>query len=125
MLPIYGGYDPSSLRMLMEGVPTYPRSITVTNDKLGEEFAGVMGKRAALMRGHGITTCGVNVEDAALTAIKLNHLAELNFRAYQLGDPEPIPDEDIAAFGKSKVVKVDTPVWNYYCQRVGEKMVEG
>jgi ribulose-5-phosphate 4-epimerase/fuculose-1-phosphate aldolase len=30
LLPIYGGYDPSSLRLLLEGIPTYPRSVTVT-----------------------------------------------------------------------------------------------
>src|SRR5580700_7092534 len=34
LLPLYGGYDPSSLRLLTEGIPTYPRSITVTNDTL-------------------------------------------------------------------------------------------
>ncbi|MQA64590.1 MAG: class II aldolase/adducin family protein [Alphaproteobacteria bacterium] len=123
LLPIYGGYDPSSLRMLMEGVPTYPRSVTVTNDTLGEEFAQAMGTRACLMRGHGITTCGGDVEDAALTTIKLNHLAEMNFRAYQLGDPEPIPDDDIAAFSKSRTVKDNAPVWTYYCKLVGEDAI--
>ncbi len=60
LLPIYGAYDPSSLRLLVQGIPTYPRSITVSNDELGKEFAEVMGeKRACLMRGHGITTVGL------------------------------------------------------------------
>jgi ribulose-5-phosphate 4-epimerase/fuculose-1-phosphate aldolase len=30
------------------------------------------------MRGHGITTAGAEVEEATLTAIKLNELAEVN-----------------------------------------------
>ncbi len=51
LLPLYGAYDPSSLKLLMEGIPTYPRSITVSNDKLGEEFANSMPGRACLMRG--------------------------------------------------------------------------
>ena len=34
LLPIYGAYDPSSLKLLSEGIPTYPRSITVSNNKL-------------------------------------------------------------------------------------------
>ena len=37
--PLFGAYDPSGLRLLVEGLATYPRSITVSNEKLGEEFA--------------------------------------------------------------------------------------
>ena len=59
LLPIYGAYDPTSIRLLMQGIPEYERSITVSNDELGQEFAGVMGdKPACLMRSHGITTAG-------------------------------------------------------------------
>jgi hypothetical protein len=47
----------------------------------------------------------------------------MNFRAYQLGDPEPIPDDDIAAFSKSKTVKDNAPVWTYYCKLVGEDAI--
>src|SRR6266536_6222630 len=57
LLPLFGAYDPSSLRLLMEGLASYPRSITVSDENLGEEFAGAMGEKpACLMRGHGITT---------------------------------------------------------------------
>jgi len=123
LMPIYGAYDPSSVRLLLEGIPTYPRSITVSNDKLGEEFAGTMRGRACLMRGHGITTCGATVEEATLTAIKLNELAEMNYRAHLLGDPRPISDEDIAHFKAARKGK-DThsaPLWRYYCSLVGEE----
>lgn len=122
--PLYGAYDPSSLRLLVEGIPTYPRSITVSNDTLGEEFAASMGDhRACLMRGHGITTCGGGVEEATITAIKLNELAEMNYRAHLLGDPVPIPAEEIALItgkaGKKRHDKRD-PLWRYYCSLVGE-----
>ena len=57
--PLFGAYDPSGLRLLVEGLATYPRSITVSSEKLGEEFANAMGKKqACLMRGHGITSAG-------------------------------------------------------------------
>ena len=57
--PLFGAYDPSGLRLLVDGLATYPRSITVSNEKLGEEFANAMGKKqACLMRGHGITSAG-------------------------------------------------------------------
>ena len=121
LMPLYGGYDPSSLRLLMEGIPTYPSSVTVTNDTLGEKFAATMKGRACLMKGHGITTVGRDVEDATLTAIKLNHLAEMNYRAHLLGNPEPISAEDMATFAKSKREKDNEPLWRYYCKLVGEK----
>lgn len=121
LMPLYGGYDPSSLRLLLEGIPTYPSSITITNDKLGQEFAATMTGRACLMKGHGITTVGRDIEDATLTAIKLNHLAEMNYRAHLLGNPEPISEEDIATFAKSKQKKSNVPLWHYYCKLVGEK----
>jgi len=122
LLPLYGAYDPSSLRLLMEGIPTYPRSITVSNDDLGKEFAAALGNhRACLMRGHGITTCGASIEDATITAIKLNELAEMNYRAHLLGDPQPIPAEEIALIAaKGKRTKHREPLWRYYCSLVGE-----
>jgi ribulose-5-phosphate 4-epimerase/fuculose-1-phosphate aldolase len=128
--PLYGAYDPTSLRLLMEGIPTYPRSVLVSNDALGKELAEVMGKRACLMRGHGITTCGPSVEEATMTAIQLNDLAEMNYRAQLLGDPEPIPDEEIALLTSAAKVKeakdakdVRGPaMWRYYCKLAGEEL---
>ena len=125
LLPLFGAYDPSSLRLLMEGLVTYPRSITVSNEKLGAEFAATMGEKpACLMRGHGITTAGAGVEEATLTAIKLNDLAEVNYRAALLGNPEPIPQEDIdvilGAAGRRKSATHSVSNWRYYCKLLGE-----
>jgi ribulose-5-phosphate 4-epimerase/fuculose-1-phosphate aldolase len=123
--PLIGAYDPSALRLLMEGVATYPRSITVASEKLGEEFAGTMGKKSAcLMRGHGITTAAAGVEEATLTAIKLNDLAEINYRAHLLGIPEPIPQEDIDVLvgrvrGRTSAVH-SASSWRYYCKLLDE-----
>ena len=76
----------------------------MSNEKLGEEFAKAMGdKQACLMRGHGITSAGPGVEDATLTAIKLNDAAAINYQAHLLGTPQPIPQEDIEILvGKSR-----------------------
>ena len=125
LLPLFGAYDPSSLRLLMEGLSNYPRSITVSSEKLGEEFAKAMGEKpACLMRGHGITTVGASVEEATLTAIKLNELAEVNYRASLLGKPEPISQEDIdLILGSSERRKSATHSlsnWRYYCKLLGE-----
>jgi L-fuculose-phosphate aldolase len=125
LLPLFGAYDPSSLRLLMEGLSVYPRSITVSSEKLGEEFAKTMGEKpACLMRGHGITTGGASVEDATLTAIKLNELAEVNYRASLLGTPEPISQEDIdlilGSRERRKSATHSLSNWRYYCKLLGE-----
>jgi ribulose-5-phosphate 4-epimerase/fuculose-1-phosphate aldolase len=125
LLPLYGAYDPSGLRLLVEGLASYPRSITVSNEKLGEEFAQAMGNKAAcLMRGHGITSAGPNVEEAALTAIKLNDAAVINYQAALLGTPQAIPQEDIDVMvgksrGAGKSVHANSN-WRYYCRLLDE-----
>ena len=92
---------------------------------LGEEFARAMGqKQGCLMRGHGITTAGARIEEATLTAIKLNEVAEINYRASLLGTPEPISQEDIdvlagKASGKNKAIH-SASSWRYYCRLLDE-----
>ncbi len=123
--PLYGAYDPSGLRLLVDGLATYPRSITVSNEELGEEFARAMGdKQACLMRGHGITSAGADVPEATLTAIKLNDAAVINYQAALLGGPQPIPQEDIDIMvgksrGRNQSVHANSN-WRYYCKLLGE-----
>jgi L-fuculose-phosphate aldolase len=124
--PLYGAYDPSGLRLLVEGLATYPRSITVSSVQLGQEFANAMGnKPACLMRGHGITTAGGAVEQATLTAIKLNEAAVINYRANLLGHPEPIPQEDIdLILGGTRRARSSAHAdsnWRYYCKLLDEE----
>jgi ribulose-5-phosphate 4-epimerase/fuculose-1-phosphate aldolase len=124
--PIYGAYDPSSLKLVLDGIPTYGRSITISNEELGRDLAQVMGgKRACLMRGHGITTAGASVEEATVTAIKLNEVAEMHYRAHLLGEPRDIPQEDIAHF-RSRLARQDGrghlhSSWRYYARLSGER----
>jgi ribulose-5-phosphate 4-epimerase/fuculose-1-phosphate aldolase len=127
--PIFGAYDPSSVDLLLDGIPTYGRAITVRNDELGKEFAKAMGnKRVCLMRGHGITTAGASVEEATVTAIKMNEIAEMHYRAYMLGEPQEISEEDLNEFRKSKAAAAERPTksmhqnssWRYYADLTGQ-----
>jgi L-fuculose-phosphate aldolase len=124
--PLYGAYDPSGLRLIVEGLATYPRSITVSNEKLGEEFAKAMGDRpACLMRGHGITSAGATVQEATLTAIKLNDAAVINYQANLLGTPRTIAQEDIDVMVRKSRGAGDPSVhaksnWRYYCKLLDE-----
>ena len=97
--PLFGAYDPSALQIALEGVPTFDRSVLVSNPTLGAELARTMGNaKTCMMRGHGITTAGPSVEEAALYAIHLNELATMNYQAHLLGEPRPISEEDQATF---------------------------
>ncbi len=121
LLPIFGAYDPSALQLALDGVPTFDRSVLVSTPQLGEDLVRAMGNaKTCMMRGHGITTAGASVEEAALYAIHLNELATMNYQAHLLGDPRPISAEDQAAFrdlgrrsgGPSTRVGA---LWRYYC----------
>lgn len=99
LLPLFGAYDPSALQLALEGIPSFDRSILVSTPTLGDELARVMGKaKTCMMRGHGITTAGPSIEEAALYAIHLNELAAMNYQANLLGEPQPISDADQAVF---------------------------
>jgi 3,4-dihydroxyphthalate decarboxylase len=132
LLPLYGAFDPSGAQMALAGVPTYPRSILISNPKLGDDLVGAMGSsRVCLMRGHGITTAGRSVEEAALEAITLNNLATMNYRAQLLGNPQPIPAEDQEVFrqmagrGREAGLTGNKPsgraaaLWRYYVALTG------
>lgn len=131
LLPLYGAFDPSSVRLCLDGIPTYERSILINTPARGEELVRVMtDKKVCLMRGHGITTAGASVEQAALYAIYLNHLAEINFKARQIGEPQPISLEDQDEIRGYKGLdanpaKGDRPTgavaanWRYYCALTG------
>jgi L-fuculose-phosphate aldolase len=96
---VYGAFDPAGLSILLAGIPNYDRSILISNDSLGEELAKTIGdKNIVMMRGHGVTSCGPSIESATLTVVRVNDLAEMNYRAHLLGEPRPIPDIDLEEF---------------------------
>lgn len=136
LLPIFGAYDPTGLRIIVEGPALYDRAVLIKNAALGRELADALGGgRICLMRGHGITTVGRTVEEATLAAIKINEVAEMNYQAYLLGDPEPISDTDIRTFLPDFGTRVPSPspsremaplmgnlrsAWRYYSTLAGE-----
>ena len=101
LLPIYAAYSPAGLRLVLDGIPVYPRSIRITNRELAEDFIKVMGeKKACLLVGHGMTTAGGSVEEATVTSLHLYELARVHGMAYAIGRPKPIPEADIFEYQK-------------------------
>ncbi len=131
LLPIYGAFDPNSALLALEGIPTFDSSVLIQTPALGAQLAQAMDQaKVCLMRGHGITTAGPSVEEAALYAIQLNELANMNYHAHLLGDPQPISAADQAAMRSIKpapsgAVAGDPPrgraaaLWRYYCAVTG------
>ncbi|NDB68315.1 MAG: class II aldolase/adducin family protein [Methylocystaceae bacterium] len=128
LLPLYGAYDPAGARMAIEGFPTFNRSILINNPDLGTQLAQTLGQsNVCLMKGHGVTSTGSSVEDAAITMIRLNDLASMNYQCQLLGDPQPIDqaDQDVIMASKSAPrsashghppVGADAALWRYYCE---------
>ncbi|HEX5282103.1 MAG TPA: class II aldolase/adducin family protein [Micropepsaceae bacterium] len=137
LLPIYGGYDPYGLGLALEDIPTFDRSVLINTPELGQEFAKAMGgKRACLMRGHGITTAAESIEEAGLIALSLNELATMNFHAHMLGVPRPISGQDTEGL-QPAMRRLTAPAkipgqpassteteWRYYC-RLADEGVSG
>ena len=51
-----------------------------------------------ILRGHGLIVAGSSVEQATITAIKVDTLARMNLQAASIGKVPTIPDEDIEQF---------------------------
>lgn len=99
--PIYGAYGLGA-RLAVEGVPTYPSSLTISDHDRGRDFAGFFADgRACLLRGHGVATVGTSIEDAAVTTMTLKELTDVTYRAHLLGiEPTVLPDDEIEEIGR-------------------------
>lgn len=129
ILPIYGMARPGA-ELAVEGVPFYPRSLRIETAESGDELAKYMGlSKVVLMKGHGISVYGSSVEDATVRALAFNELLSMTYKAYLVGTPIPIPDEDIEELRKPPVEKARGTVggetsmyaaWRYYLGLSGE-----
>lgn len=96
LIPIYAAYSPAGMKLVVEGIPVYPRTVTIVNRELAEDFIAVMGnKKVCLLAGHGMTVAGGSVEEATVTSLQVYELARIHGMAYAIGQPHPIPEADI------------------------------
>ena len=115
--PIYCGYDPSSMRLSLKGIPVYPRTLTLTTTDQVHAMQKIMGASdVCILRGHGLITVGNSVEQATITAIKVDTLARMNLQAASLGKIPAIPEEDVEEFQKrtGRGNSSSEGLWKYY-----------
>jgi ribulose-5-phosphate 4-epimerase/fuculose-1-phosphate aldolase len=117
--PVFGGFDPSAMRLALRPIPIFESSLTLHTKEQVHAMMGVMGNRdICIMRGHGVVVCGKNVEEATIKAIKLDALAQMNLDLARLGKSPTISEADMAIF-LNRQRKGDgsvQPVWRYYVE---------
>lgn len=114
--PVFGSYNIPAMRMAIDGVPVYPRSVLIRRPGLAHEMIAAMGDRpVCVLRGHGITVTGASVEEAVVRALNLNALATVTLELARLGArPEPIPAEDLAELPDLGAAFNDLAAWRHY-----------
>lgn len=100
--PIFGGYEPSALDIVLKGVPVFPRAATVTTREMAAQMLECMGERnVILMKGHGITVTGASVEEATALAIRFDRLSRIMWDVAVSGREAPeICAEDLVRYDK-------------------------
>lgn len=111
--PVFGAFNIPAMRLALEGVPIYPRSVLITRDELAAELADAMrGRPVCLMVGHGITVAAPTVEQAAVMAVNLNVLLQVTVELARLGaDPPEVGDADLAELPDLGSAFNDMLVW--------------
>jgi len=78
----------------------------IGDEEIGREIVRVLregpnpNSRAVIMKNHGVFTIGCNAVEAVKAAVMAEDVARTVAIAYQLGEPSPIPAEDIARLHK-------------------------
>jgi ribulose-5-phosphate 4-epimerase/fuculose-1-phosphate aldolase len=120
LVPMIGAYNIPAARLAAAGIATYPRSVLINTDELGEEMASAMdGKPVCVLRGHGITVTGTTLEQAVARSLAVDALARMAGRVVVLdGAVEPIPDDDLAQLPDLGAAFNDQLIWRHHEQRL-------
>lgn len=127
LLPIFGAYDPAAMRLAVEGVPLYPRSVLIQTRGLGSDLASTLGdKTVCLLAGHGVVATGDDIKVATVNAIKLETLADLNLKARAAASASSVSGIDAEDIREVSAV-LDRPgaestyarwTWDFYSRKL-------
>jgi L-fuculose-phosphate aldolase len=68
-----------------------------TQELSDHAVAALAGRRACLLANHGMIATGGSLEQALALAVEVESLAEMYWRALQIGEPAPLPDAEMDA----------------------------
>lgn len=91
----------------------------------------ISDSNVVLMYGHGITVVGSSIQEASMRAISLNQLVTMMYKAYAIGTPKRLPDEEVAILTRARdaneqkgsaIGEAGTLAnWRYYVELAGEE----
>lgn len=118
--PIFGAFNMPAMRMALEGIPVFPRSLLVTRPDLAAPMINIMGdKHICLMKGHGITVTGKTVEQATGRALNFDTLARVTLQVAQTGRKAPdIPPGDMEELPDLGSTFDDLWAWRSYVKKL-------
>lgn len=118
--PIFGAFNIPAMRMALDGIPVFPRSLLVTRAELAAPMIEIMGdKQICLMKGHGITVTGRTIEEATIRALNFNTLAQVTLDVAQTGrTADDISSEDIEELPDLGSIFNDQWAWRYYVEKL-------
>jgi ribulose-5-phosphate 4-epimerase/fuculose-1-phosphate aldolase len=118
--PIFGAFNIPAMRMALEGIPVFPRSVLISKPELAAGMIEVMGKKdVCLLRGHGVTVTGRTVEEATVRALDFNALARVTLHVAQSGrEASDISAQDREALPDLGHTFNTTWIWHYYVRLV-------
>ena len=121
--PVFGSYDIPAMRMALDGIPVYGRSVLIRRPGLAREMIAAMGDRpVCVLKGHGITVTGASVEEAVVRALNLNVLATVTLELARLGvAPDVVPDEDVAELPDLGSAFNDLSVWRFHLAKLASR----
>ena len=97
-------------------VPTFACAELVVNPQLGAGLAEALGNhKVCHLQGHGIVSVADTIEAATIGAVHLEQLADVNYRAAQIGrEPRVIPQQEIDALKRHLAPLAGR--WAYYAE---------
>jgi ribulose-5-phosphate 4-epimerase/fuculose-1-phosphate aldolase len=118
--PVIGAYNIPAMRMARDGIPVCARGVLIRRADLAAEMLAAMGDApACVLRGHGVTTTGASIAEAAIRALNLEALAQLILSAAQAGGrPAGLPESDIAELPDLGAALNTENVWRYHLARL-------
>jgi L-ribulose-5-phosphate 4-epimerase len=103
-----------------DGIPIYPDSRLVNSTVRGEHLARALGNaRAVIIRGHGSVVVAESIKSLFFACIYFERNAERLREAYQIGNPQPLPPEELEEMRQwlSKE-RVHDKIWDYYASMI-------
>jgi len=97
-------------------VPTFACAELIVTAEQGRGVAEALGQhRVCHLQGHGIVSVADSIQEATIGAIHLERLAEVNYRAAQLGrEPRVIPHNELQALKRQLASPAGR--WTYYAE---------